>query len=326
MRLPLDPVVDTAPRPSHRGEAATTLAGLGRAGVRSALAGPGLALRIAPVTVRVHSPLRDLADQIGLLYADYEVRDATAYADIDVRLLPARGIRRRLRPIVNFIVDGVQPFEPFPVGHALPMFEWGVNWVFGQRMHRYLLLHAAVVARGERAVLLPAWPGSGKSTLAASLAVRGWRYLSDEFGVVDPADATVRAFARPAALKNESIAVMRAFAPDAVMGPVFSGTRKGDVAHLRVPRDSVRQSERRLRVAAVVFPDFTAGAGVSLKPLGTANAFLKLAHNAFNYEETGEAGFRAVAAIVRSAPSRILTYGNLDDAHSALDDLLEGRA
>ena len=36
-------------------------------------------------------------------------------------------------------------FDPFPVDHALPMFEWGLTWVFAHRKHEHLLLHAAVV-------------------------------------------------------------------------------------------------------------------------------------------------------------------------------------
>jgi HprK-related kinase A len=302
------------------------LSELGPARTRAALRGAGLCLRIAPVTVRIRTPIRTLADLLGLLYADYEVRESDGWADIDVRLLPGGGIRRLVRPTVEFIVDGMRPFEPFPQDHALPMFEWGVNYVFAQRMHRYLLLHAGVVARSERAVLLPAWPGSGKSTLAASLAMRGWRYLSDEFGVVSLPDVRVRAFARPAALKNESIDVLRAFAPDAVLGPRFPGTRKGTVGHLKVPPASVRMSEADIPIAAVVFPNYQPDAPLRLQPLGTSAAFLKLAHNAFNYEEVGEAAFHAVAAIVRANPCRILTYGRLDDAHAALSALLDEQA
>jgi len=51
-------------------------------------------------------------------------------------------------------------------------------------------------------------------------------------------------------------------------------------------------------------------------------AFLKLAHNAFNYEVIGERGFRAVAAIVRSVPCRIVRYGDLADAHRAIDAIV----
>lgn len=296
------------------------LSALAPRAVHERLAGAGLALQIPPITLRVRSPLRTFAAQLHAMYGAYDVVDAAGFADIDVRLVPARS--RRLRPLVRFVVDGITPFDPFPRDHALPLLEWGVNWVFAQRMHQYLLLHAAVVERGGTALLLPAWPGSGKSTLAASLACRGWRYLSDEFGVVIPSTLGVLPFPRPAALKNESIDVMRRFAPDAFIGPVFPKTRKGSVAHLRVPQQSVRRAPEPAKIGAVIFPDFQVGAPVSVRDLSQSAAFLKLAHNAFNYEVIGERGFRTVAAIVRAVPCRILRYGDLDAAHREIESLL----
>ena len=292
---------------------------LSAAALLERMSSAGLAFTIPPSTVRLRAPLRFFAEQIRALYAEYELADAGGYADADLRVLSARGMRRWLRPQVEFVVDGIAPFEPFPRDHALPLFEWGLNWVFCNRMHDHLLLHAAVVERAGRALLLPAWPGSGKSTLAASLACRGWRFLSDEFAVTPFDGATIVPFARPIPLKNESIAVMRAFEPDAFIGPVFPKTRKGDVAHLRVPVESVRRGREPARVGAIVFPDFRSGASVEVIPLGRATAFLKLAGNAFNYEVTGERGFHAVASIIQQCESCVLRYGDLVDAHAAID-------
>jgi HprK-related kinase A len=282
----------------------------------------GLALRIPPITVRMRSPLRFFAEQIHALYRDYELGDTEDFADVDIRMRRVPGPRRWGRPQVQFIVDGVTPFDPCPLHDALPMFEWGLNWVFGQRMHGYLLLHAAVVERGGQALVLPAWPGSGKSTLAASLACRGWRLLSDEFGVVTLSTAQVLPFARPVALKNESIEVIRAFDPGAVSGPVFPRTRKGAVAHFRVPEESVLRGAEAADVALIVFPDFQPGATTLVRPLPKATAFLKLAGNSFNYEVVGETGFRALSSIVRRCESYILRYGNLASAHAALEGIV----
>jgi HprK-related kinase A len=298
------------------------LSGLSDRALRAALAGPGVLLDVPPVRVRVRSALSTFARRFAALYGDYPMGDAGDYADIDVRVMA--GPRRVVRPTVQFVVDGVTPFEPFPLDHAMPMFEWGLNWVFAHRMHEFLLLHSAVVERAGRAVLLPAWPGSGKSTLAASLACAGWRFLSDEFGVVDH-DGFVHPFARPTALKNESIAIVRALAPDRV-GPVYPRTRKGAVAHLRVLPDSLARAAEPARIGAVVFPDFSAGATLAVQEMTPAVAFLKLAHNAFNYEVIGERGFRAVARIVRSAPCRIVRYGDLADAHRAIEAIAQEAA
>jgi HprK-related kinase A len=300
------------------------LGSLGLEAMRRQLAGNGLALRIAPLTVRVRSRVPHLPEQIFHLYQDHAVADAADFADIDVRMFStAKRHSWRHATQVQFVVDGTTPFDPFPSVHALPMFEWGLNWVFAHRMHDHLLLHAAVLARDDRAILLPAWPGSGKSTLAASLACRGWRYLSDEFGVVRFAGSEVVPFVRPTALKNESIDVMRQWVPPEVLGDTFVATRKGTVVHCRPPSPSVAQGAVPATIVAVVFPDFKAGAPVRLLPLPQAATFLKLAGNAFNYEVVGERGFRTVARIVRTCDSCILQYGDLADAHAAIEEVFE---
>jgi len=281
----------------------------------------GVQLRMGPVAVRVRSPLRAFCLQLKALYADYLLEPQDAFADIDVRMLrapawPGRAAR------AQFIVDGTVPFDSFLLEHALPMFEWGLNWVFAQRTNTHLLLHAAAVELGQRALLLPAYPGAGKTTLAASLAYRGWRLLSDEFGPVCSDGERLVPFPRPLALKNASIDVMRRFAPHATFGPVFAGTRKGTVAHVAAPADAVRRAHADAVVAAVVFPEFRPDVRPKLERLGQADAFMRIAGHAFNYEVMAEQGFRTVARIVRRCPCYTLCYGDLDAAHAAIDTLM----
>lgn len=290
--------------------------------VRARMANAGLVLMVPPITFRVRSTLPFLADQIHFLYADQVFADAREFADIDIKMIRLAGGSPLVQPKVQFVVDGTTPFDAFPLAHTLPMFEWGLNWVFAHRMHGYLLLHAAVVERDGLALVMPAWPGSGKSTLAASLACRGWRFLSDEFGVVQFGGERVLPFARPASLKNASIDVMRAFAADAAIGEVFANTHKGTVAHFRVPAESAARGGEPAAIAAIVFPEFKSGADVTVRELPRATAMLKLAGNAFNYEVVGERGFRSVSAIVRRCESCVLQYGDLAGAHAALDEIV----
>ena len=82
------------------------------------------------------------------------------------------------------------------------MLEAGLNWCIGNLAHQYLVIHSATLERGGRALLMPAPPGSGKSTLCAALITRGWRLLSDEFALVDPATGLLVPVPRPVALKG----------------------------------------------------------------------------------------------------------------------------
>jgi HprK-related kinase A len=232
-------------------------------------------------------------------------------------------VRRFTRPQAVFHWDGGQPFEPLPAGLAFPLLEWGINWCIANRAHRYLMLHSACVERNGDAVLFPAWPGHGKTTLCAALINRGWRLLSDEFGLVRPEDDLLQPVPRPLPLKNESIEVIRGFAPNAYLGPVFPKTRKGDVAHMRPPADSVARAEEPAVPRWLVFPRWVADSPTKLEPMPGPEAFFMVATNAFNYEVRGEAGFRTVTRLVRSCGAYRLVYSNLEEAVDAINGLLD---
>lgn len=276
---------------------------------------------MGPFVVRLKSQPKALVLPFQLMYRDFPLATSNTFADFDVALDSPRGFRGWIQPQVLFKLDGRSLFEPFPRDTAFPLFEWGLNWCVGQRCHQYLLLHAATVERNGRAILLPATPGSGKSTLCAALIHRGWRHLSDEFGIFDFKKRCLVPFPRPVALKNESIDVIRHFAPEAVLGPLFPKTRKGTVAHLRPPLSAVQRMHETASPAWVIFPKFSLGARLSLRAVPKSQAFLRLAYNSFNYKITGPDGFKAVGEIVRSAECYDLAYGDLDEAVAQIDAL-----
>lgn len=276
---------------------------------------------MGPFRVRLRARLKGFAETFNGLYGDYPLLAGETLADFHISLERPGTWRGWVRPQAIFKLDGWSLFEPFPEDTGLPLFEWGLNWCVAQRAHQYLLLHAATVERHGRAVLLPALPGSGKSTLCAALVLRGWRLLSDEFGMFDLETRELVPFPRPIALKNESIDVIRRFAPEAVLGPLFPKTRKGTVAHVRPPTASVRRMAERVAPSVVVFPRYSAGAALSCVPLPKAGAFLRLAHNSFNYEIIGPDGFQAVGEIIRACESYELVYSDLEAAIAQIERL-----
>jgi HprK-related kinase A len=176
------------------------------------MSGPVTACRVLDVgaaRLAVISPIASFHAQLDAVYPYMDVIADEGFADVRVSLLPEARIlpgRRQAR----LWSEGDCPFEPYPLNAALPLFEWGSNWLLSQRLNAYLLLHAGGLARDGEAVILPAAPGSGKTTLSCALHLAGWRFLSDEFGVVDIERREVLPMVRPAPLKNASIEVMRA--------------------------------------------------------------------------------------------------------------------
>lgn len=298
--------------------------------LRSALQGDGLWLDVGLAVLRVRSDSPYLPPQLQAVYRHFPLADRPAWADLHVDLMRPRGPRRWWHPQVQFQCDAQVPFEPFPADSPLPLLEWSANWLMGRRCNHRLLLHAGVVERQGCALLMPALPGSGKSTLTAALSLRGWRLLSDEFGVLDTDALLFQAALKPVALKNTSIDIIRAFAPGAELGPSFPKTRKGTVAHLAPPREAVDRRHEAAAPGSVILPRWQAGEATRFEQVHPQVAFTALAFNAFNYTVQGADGFRAVAALVRACPIWQLVYSDLDDALAELDrrwpDVVAGHA
>jgi len=298
-----------------------TLSSLTPAQLRARLNGPGLDVQTGPFVNRIHSNIPRLAYGLSKLYGDYPVLEAGGFADFHLRLSQPGGLRRWWRPQVRFDQDGLQPFKPLPVVQASAMLEWMMNWCVSNRAHSWLLLHAAVVEKNGCGIILPAPPGSGKSTLCAALVCRGWRLLSDELTLVRHADGMLTPLPRPVSLKNASIDVIGAFAPDAVFGPLAYGTAKGTVGHLRAPQDSVARAGECAAPRAIVFPRWEAGASTTLTPQPKARAHMRVADNAFNYMLLGERGFQTLGNLINRCDSYEFVYSRLEQALAVFDTL-----
>jgi len=274
------------------------------------------------VVTSIRSTLPEIARGIALLYAEHPVEADEAFADFQVRIARPRGLRRWVRPQVQFQFDGTPPFHPLPGDQAFPILEWGLNWCVSAHCHQYLIVHAAAVERAGQALLLPAPPGSGKSTLCAALVHRGWRLLSDELALLDPATHAIVPLARPVSLKNASIELIRRFAPEAVLGETVHDTLKGSVAHMKPPQDAVRRSLEPAAPRWIVMPRYEARAAAArLTPLARGQAFMQLADSAFNYHLHGRAGFELLADVVEGCECFELAYANLEEALAALEGM-----
>jgi HprK-related kinase A len=302
-----------------------TVGSLSRAELGLRMARDGIVLQTGCFLVHLRSSIPAVIDGIAVMYRDYPLHAADAFADFHLDLSRPATLRRWYRPQVHMLCDGEALFQPLPLPQAFPMLEWGLNWCVANWAHRYLMIHAAVLERGGRAVMLPAPPGSGKSTLCAALAHRGWRLLSDELTLIRPEDGMIVPLPRPISLKNASIGVMRDYLRNDGGSVAFTtpvdDTMKGTVAHLRAPADAVARSAEWARPAWVVFPRYQAGAASTLEPVEHAATHMDLAKNAFNYSLLGARGFDTLADMVGTVRSYRYTYSALDDAIAVFERL-----
>jgi len=295
-----------------------TISSLTESSFGSMLGGTGLGVRIGPFDARVCTDVTALYEPLYHFYKDYPLLEGDRVFSFHSCLQSKRSFPRIYRRTVRFTVDGRQPHADMPAAHALPVLEWGMNLVIALRAHCFLMLHCAVLERNGNALMLPAAPGDGKSTLCVGLSNRGWRTLSDEFGLIRPDTRELIPVPRPVALKNASIDVIREFAPDAYIGPTTPNTRKGTVAHARPSTESIAMQGVSAPATMIVFPRWVAGADLFLEEMSKEEGFMFLATNAFNYELLGEAAFRTVRNLIQGARCYRMVYSDLEEATARL--------
>lgn len=291
--------------------------------IHDLLRGPGLFLTTGPFSYRIRSSFREVADGIQRLYADAQFQPQRDYVDFDIRLDSPNRLRRWWRPKLEFYFDQQTPFKPLPLSQAYAFLEWGMNWCVSVHVNQYLKLHAAVLEKGGRALVMPGAPGAGKSTLCAALMFNGWRLLSDEHALIALDDCRLVPVCRPISLKNVSIEVIKEYAPNAVFGPVSEDTHKGRVVHLKPSAESFAKDQVRAVPGWVVFPQYQADSPLRLTERIRETAFLKTADQSFNYSLLGRRGFEVMGEFIGASACYNLTYSQLDDAVAALNQLSE---
>ena len=276
-------------------------------------------VRIGPVGFRIGSDWRAPIAQMESLYAAFP-KPHDDIPDFNVRLFAARPWRRFIRPAVMIGGDFVLPeAAPLPLAQGLLAAEMGMNLQMALGQRRYLLLHASVVERDGRALVMTGISGAGKSTLAALLGARGWRLMGDEFALLDPETGLIHAFPRLISLKNAAIGVAEAAVPDGVFGPLLPGTPKGDIRHLVPNAAAIAGMDRAADPALILFPRF--GFEAAERYVAPSEVFVRLTQASTNYVAMGERGFDALTRLVTTVPARAIDYPDTDRALAQVEAL-----
>lgn len=209
---------------------------------------------------------------------------------------------------------------PMALRHGLLAAEMGMNLQMALGWRRHLLIHASSVERDGRALVMTGESGSGKSTLAAMLGERGWRFMGDEFALIDLATGALHPFPRLVSLKNAAIAAIQCAVADPTrFGPMMQATAKGDIVHLIPPTDAIARMAEPARPALLLYPRF--GFAAEVRPVGKAEAFMRLTQASTNYVALGEAGFETLHRFVEHAPALALDYPDGAAAIEAIEQL-----
>lgn len=275
-------------------------------------------VQVGPVAFRIGSAWRAPIASLESLYRDYP--KPRSVPDFTARLEPARPWRRWLRPCIAIAGDFTLPEAvPLPLRLGLLAAEMGMNLQLALGERRFLLLHAASVEREGRALILTGESGAGKSTLATLLGEDGWRFMGDEFALVEPATGMIHPFPRPSSLKNASIEAAWAAIDHRRFGPSLENTPKGRVRHVVPPADALAGMATAATPALVLFPRF--GLPEAARAVTPSEAFVRLTQASTNYVALGECGFGALTRLVETVPAVAIDYPDMETALRLIDSL-----
>lgn len=276
-------------------------------------------VQVGPAAFRIGSHWRQPIEQLRSLYSEYPT---PVIPDFTVRLDAPSLHRRYVRRSVAIDGDFMLPDAvPLPFNQAMLAAEMGMNLQMALGWRRHLILHASAVERGGRALIMTGLSGSGKSTLSALLGQNGWRFMGDEFVLIDLHTGFAVPFPRLISLKNSAIAAMEAASPDAAFGPLMKATPKGDIRHMVPPADAIARMDETAMPALLLFPRF--GYEPAIREVAPGENFMRMTQASTNYVALGEAGFRSMAAFVKGVPARAIDYRSGEEALMLVEQLWE---
>ncbi len=182
----------------------------------------------------------------------------------------------------------------------------------------FLASHAAVLAKGDKCLMMPAVSYSGKSTLSAAMLSADYQYFSDEMAVIDQ-DYQARPVPLGIGLKQGSWKVLDSYLPQ--LASVPEQERWDGVPLKYVPIDgSIRHGTDRKKVSHLVFPTYTPESASQLLPISTPQAVYQLFKAGFTTQ--GKFTKKQVVELlgwVESIPTYKFVFSGLDKAIDCLE-------
>lgn len=245
------------------------------------------------------------------------------FIDYRITLRNTASIRQFFKPQARFLCDDYEPFKPLSRQQGYALLEWGLNWAVSAQEFSYIIIHAAVLAKGDKAIVFPAASGSGKSTLTAYLSRHGWRLLSDEMALIVPHSTSVTPFVRPICLKNASINLAKSWFPEASFSSIARETHKGDIIHMQPDALSVECADMPANIVSVIFPKYDPSRFLDIYKLDKASCFQGLAKNAFNHSILGSDGVRTLINIAEKGSCYEVHYSDIKELNAFLDEVVQ---
>ena len=177
-----------------------------------------------------------------------------------------------------------------------------------------MAIHAGLVSKGEKSILLPAESGSGKSSVTIWFLSQGWRYHTDELVVMEQGTNTVQAFTRPINIKSAGLDAVR----DIIDLDICQQHIKQSTSITLIPHQLIDSNNPAPipPVSTIIFPKYDHLQPSHLKPISGAEAGLQIMQSNVIARNLPQHGFTDAVKLVKNIPSYQLQYQHFDHLKS----------
>ena len=276
-------------------------------------------IKTGPFVYQIDSNLPSIDEYINSHYKHRALPiDHDEFVDFKLEMIRGPLFRSFWGQQARFVFNGGMPFKPLPVKQAPAMLEWAMNWLISSSANQFLIIHAAVLEKNGKAIIITAPSGSGKSTLCSYLAAKGWRLLSDELTLVDLDSGNIIPIARPFNLKNDSIDVASEYFPQENFTQRIHDTQKGTVSLVKPPVESVKNDEKTAVPALIVLVKYEPKEQFYMEDVNKCEAAIELVQNSFNFNVLGKKAFTSIRSLVDTCETVYVEYSNLKQCETEL--------
>lgn len=212
-------------------------------------------------------------------------------------------------------IDEDRVVEGAKASRVLNYLTWHVNRSAIHSSNDRVLVHAAAAALDGVGVLMPAEMEAGKTTLVAGLVKSGFRYLTDEAAVIDPASLRLHPYPKPLSIDPGSWSVLADLEPRVDSSTAAYLDVQWQVSPTRIRPTAVSGP---VDAALVVFPRYMPGAETEIEPLVRSQAILTLLEQTFLFHSDGRRNLEVLGRFLERARCYRLVSGDLDEACRAV--------
>ncbi len=215
----------------------------------------------------------------------------------------------------NVAVDGRPATQVVGFLEAIRAFNHELLHAVMLRRRSGFYIHGAVIAFGDKGVVLPGLSRSGKSTLALAAIQRGGRFLSDDLAVFEPGTGQCLAYPRALKIRDECVPYFPSFADQ------FLGDGEGRL----LPFDALPEATVMSQVAVkmVVLPKWSAEESPEFVPISSGKALLRVAESALNFGAHREQSIDHLSGLLKGTRSYRMTWR---EPHHAVQRIMDALA